>query len=301
MDKKQKILVIIGPTASGKTALSIALARRLNGEIISADSRQIYRGFDATTVKITREEMDGIPHHLLDVADIGKRLSVAEYREMANAAIRDISSRGKLPILCGGTGYYIDAVLYDRTFPEVLENTQLRKELEEKGAKELYDILLSLDQARAETIEKENPRRLIRAIEIATALGKVPEAQFSYESKYDALILGLRPSETMLQDHIKKRIALRIDMMIEEIKSAYDSGVLTEARADELGFDFSLCVTFLKDEIDKNELAKRLEYGDVQYTKRQMRWFKRNPNIIWFESADIAEITEEIKRWGLLS
>jgi tRNA dimethylallyltransferase len=300
MDKKQKILVIIGPTASGKTALSIALAKRLNGEVISADSRQVYRGFDATTVKITLEEMDGIPHHLLDVADIGTRLSVAEYREMANAAIRDISSRGKLPILCGGTGYYIDAVLYDRTFPEVLENAQLRKELEEKGAKELYDILLSLDQVRAETIEKENPRRLIRAIEIATALGKVPEAQFSYESKYDALILGLRPSETVLQDRIKKRIALRIDMMIEEIKSAYDSGVLTEARADELGFDFSLCVTFLKGEIDKNELAKRLEYGDVQYTKRQMRWFKRNPNIIWFESADIAEIAEEIKRWGLL-
>lgn len=291
-----KILAVVGPTASGKTALAISLAKECGGEVISADSRQGYRGFDTTTVKVTKEEMDGIPHHLLDVTDIENRLSVSEYKTLAEEKIKEIQLRGKLPILCGGTGYYIDAVLYNRTFPEVPENKSLREELGGMSAKKLLEILTRLDPERAETIEQENPRRLIRAIEIATALGKVPEIIPSYDSPYDVLTIGLAPEDETLRERIRARIAGRIDAMIEEIKTAYDAGILSEARALELGFDFSLIIAHLKGEMDKAELEQRLEYGDWQYAKRQMRWFKRNPHI-WWTTPDDTTILPRVEAW----
>lgn len=297
MDKKQKILAIVGPTASGKTALSIALAKRFSGEIISADSRQVYCGFDVATVKVTPEEMDGIHHHLLDISDISARVSVVEYKEKALAAIGEIANRGHIPIVCGGTGYYIDAVLYDRTFPEVPDNDVLRNELAGKSPTELFTLLESLDPVRALSIEKENPRRLIRAIEIATALGKVPEADVSYESAFDVLTIGLKPSDEVLRSRIQKRIETRLDDMIDEIKTAHESGALTPERASELGFDFSLTLQFLDSVITKEELAKRLEYGDWQLAKRQARWLKRNPKITWFETADIESANLIVSEW----
>lgn len=295
---RQKILGIVGPTASGKTALSIQLAKELNGEVISADSRQVYQGFDTTTVKVTTEEMDGVPHHLIDIADIDERISVAEYKKRAEKIIADIQSRGKLPILCGGTGYYIDAVLYDREFPEVAENGELRKELSEKSAEELFHILEELDPVRALSIERENPRRLIRAIEIATELGKVPEIPITYDSAFDALLVGLQPTDDLLRTRIQKRIEARLDEMILEIQKEYESGALKADRASELGFDFSLTIEYLDGAISKDELAKRLEYGDWQYAKRQLRWFKRNPNIRWFESGNDESIHPIVLEWA---
>ncbi len=297
MDKKQKILAIVGPTASGKTALSIALAKHFPGEVISADSRQVYRGFDVATVKVTPEEMDSIPHHLLNVSDISTRVSVVEYKEKALAAISEIANRGRLPILCGGTGYYIDAVLYDRTFPEVPDNDALRNELAVKSPSELFALLESLDPVRALSIEKENPRRLIRAIEIATALGKVPEADISYQSAFDVLTIGLKPSDDLLRSRIQKRIETRLDDMIDEIKTAHESGTLTPERASELGFDFSLTLKYLDGVITKVELGKRLEYGDWQLAKRQVRWLKRNPNITWYEIGDIEVASALVEEW----
>lgn len=294
---RQKILGIVGPTASGKTALSIKIAKELNGEVISADSRQVYRKFDITTVKVTKEEMGGIPHHLIDIADIDERISVAEYKKRAEEVIADIQSRGKLPILCGGTGYYIDAVLYDREFPEVTENGELRKELSEKSAEELFHMLEELDPVRALSIERENPRRLIRAIEIARELGKVPEIPITYDSAFDALLVGLQPTDDLLRTRIQKRIESRLDEMILEIQKEYESGALKADRASELGFDFSLTLEYLEGAISKEELAKRLEYGDWQYAKRQLRWFKRNPNIQWFENGDNPEILPRVRNW----
>ncbi len=294
----QKLLAIVGPTASGKTALSILLAKHFDGEVVSADSRQVYRGFDQTTVKVTEEEMSGVPHHLLNIADITERVSVAEYQKRAEAIIADIQSRGKLPILCGGTGYYIDAVLYDREFPEVQENSILRAELSEKSAEELFKILEELDPVRTLSIERENPRRLIRAIEIATVLGKVPEIPALYKSRFDSLIIGLKPQDELLRERIQKRIETRLDDMIQEIQKEYESGALNTGRASELGFDFSLTLEYLNGKISKEELAKRLEYGDWQYAKRQLRWFKRNPDIQWYESGTDPNILPIVSKWA---
>ena len=172
--QKAKVLVILGPTSSGKTALSIELAKKYGGEIVSADSRQVYRGLTLGTGKVTNDEMQTIPHHMLDVANPKNVYSVSDYVLGARACIGDIHARGKLPIICGGTAFYIDAVLGKAQLPDVPPNPTLRKKLEQKSAPELFLMLTKLDPARAKNIDPHNPVRLVRAIEIAKALGKVP-------------------------------------------------------------------------------------------------------------------------------
>ena len=171
---KTKLLVIVGPTASGKSDIAVRLAQKYNGEVISADSRQVYKGLDIGTGKITAAEMKGIPHWCLDVADPHERFTAMDWKEQAEKAIVDIVSRGKLPIICGGTGFYISALIDDLGFPDVEANTEEQKKLEEKTAEELFEELKKLDPARAATIELKNKRRLARAIIIARELGSVP-------------------------------------------------------------------------------------------------------------------------------
>ena len=171
-EKKLEVVVIIGPTASGKSDFAVEYALSHNGEIISADSRQLYRGLDIGTGKITREEMKGIPHHMLDVCDIGEKFSVAEYVRLALPILEDIRARGKTTIICGGTGHYVDALIYKDTFPQIPPNETLRKELEGKTTEELFEELTSCDPDRAKTIDKHNRVRLIRALEIVTSTGK---------------------------------------------------------------------------------------------------------------------------------
>ena len=170
----KKLIVVLGPTASGKTDLSIKLAKKLGGEIVSADSRQIYKGMDIGTGKVTKKEMRGIPHHLLDVASPRARFSAAHYQKMALKAIGKTYKRGKIPFLVGGTGFYIQAVTEGLVLPEVKPDWKLRKKLEKKSNKELFLMLLKLDKKRAKAIDRDNPRRLIRAIEIAKKIGAVP-------------------------------------------------------------------------------------------------------------------------------
>lgn len=193
---KPKIIAIVGPTASGKTALSIFLAKAHDGEVISADSRQVYRGLDLGTGKVTAEEMNGIPHHLLDVADPKERFSVSDFQKLGRAAIEDILSRGKLPIICGGTGLYVDTLLNNTALPEVPPNEELRKELEQLPTEKLFTRLEGLDPERAADIDRHNPVRLVRAIEVAEALGKVPKAKTSDE--YEVLKIGLLPPDEVL-------------------------------------------------------------------------------------------------------
>ena len=171
---KTKLLIILGPTASGKSDLAVQLAKKYNGEIISADSRQVYKGLNIGTGKITKKEMSGIKHHLLDVTDPKKVFTVSQFKTLVEIAIADISSRGKLPIICGGTGFYIQAVVDNIILPEVPPNKKLREKLNKKTTTELFEILKKLDNERAKNIDAKNPRRLIRAIEIAEKLGKVP-------------------------------------------------------------------------------------------------------------------------------
>ena len=188
--RKQKIIVILGPTASGKTALSIALAKKYGGEVISADSRQVYRGLDIGTEKVTKKEMRGVPHHCIDIASPRQAFSVTQWRKHAQKAIDRIVHNENIPIVAGGTGQYIDALVYNTVFPAVKPNYTLRRELEKKTCAELLKQLQQLNPVRATNIERENPRRLIRAIEIATALGGVPSLR-KKEAQYDVIWIGI--------------------------------------------------------------------------------------------------------------
>lgn len=275
------LIVILGPTASGKSALAVEVARRVRGEVVSADSRQVYRGLNIGSGKITKREMKGVPHHLLDVVNPKRQFSVAQYKKRADKVIEDIVKRGKVPILCGGTGFYIDAVAENIILPEVLPNQALRKKLAGKSASELYIMLKKLDPARAKTIEKENPRRLIRAIEIAKALDKVPKVKSSTK-KYKVIYFGLNPDEKTLRKNIHARLISRMKKgMIAEVKKLHEAG-LSWKRLEELGLEYKYLALYLQNKITKEEMLLEIEAKSWQFAKRQIRWFKRNKKIRWF-------------------
>jgi len=226
---KPKILVILGPTATGKSDLAVRLARKYNGEIISADSRQVYKGLDIGTGKITKKEMMGIPHHMLDVISPKKVFSVSEWKRIAEEKIKDILSRNKLPIICGGTGLYIQSIVDGVVFPEVPPDFVLRKKLKKKLVQELFALLKKLDSRRAKNIAKEkggeNPVRLIRAIEIATYLGKVPK-MIKKKSSYDILQIGLTLPEKDLKQRIHTRLISRMKKgMVKEAEKFHTEGL----------------------------------------------------------------------------
>jgi tRNA dimethylallyltransferase len=271
--QKIPITVIVGPTASGKTKLSIELAKKINGEIISADSRQVYKGLDLGTGKVTKKEMNGIKHYLLDVADPKKVFSVTDYVELADKAINEIHSRGKTPIIVGGTGFYIQALVDGLILPEVPPNTELRKKLGKKSISELQEILKKLDEKRYSTIDKDNPHRLIRAIEIATALGEVPKLQKN--SKYEPTFISIEISMDELRKKIHNRLISRIEAgMIDEVKKLHEGG-LSWKRMEQLGLEYRYIARFLQNKITKEEMLIQLETAICQYAKRQMTWFKR--------------------------
>ena len=284
---KQLLLVILGPTSSGKSSLGVTLAQKFNGEIISADSVQVYRGLDIGSGKITEEEMHGIRHHLLDVADPNDYFSVVDFKEHVKKAIHSIIERDKLPILVGGTGQYIQAIVDNFVPPQVPPNQKLRDELATKSAKELFEELHKLDPDRALTVEKDNPRRLIRAIEIATALGKVPKIDTQFpsnytKSTYNVLQIGLEWPKEKLREYIKSRVAHRIDNgFIEEVQSLYTKGISYE-RIKAFGLGYRCTVNYLEGEISQEELSQCIETSEWRYAKRQLRWFKRDSRIQWF-------------------
>lgn len=289
MTSKQKIIAIVGPTASGKSALAVEIARLVGGEVVSADSRQVYNGLDIGTGKVSQREMRGIPHHLLDVASPKRTMSVVQYERLARRAIRDILKRGKVPVLCGGTGLYVDAVLTDASFPAVPPNVTLRKNLEKFSVAELFEKLQKLDPSRAETIDAKNPRRLIRAIEIATALGSVP-ARTSAKPRYDALVIGLTLPREELLGRIRTRLLARMRRgMVAEARRLHAEG-LSWKRMGSLGLEYRFLAQFLQDKITRDELLRDLEIATRQYAKRQMVWFKRNEKIKWFQPEDTKKV-----------
>lgn len=296
MSNKPPLIVILGPTASGKSDLAVEIALHFDGEVISADSRQVYRGLDIATGKITTEEMKDVPHHLLDVAEPSVRFSVADYKELADKAVFDILKRSKLPILTGGTGYYIQAVVDDFSSPEVPPDHELRKKLEGKDPSKLLEILRVLDPRRAQSIEQENPRRLIRAIEIATRLGKVPKVE--KHERFRALLIGLTLPEEELRERIHKRTISRLENgMIEEAQNLILNGVSIE-RLRELGLEYLHLADYIEGLIDREELQRRIERDDWRYARRQMRWFKRDKRIAWHHPSEREEILEKME-WFL--
>jgi tRNA dimethylallyltransferase len=294
---KPKIYVIVGPTASGKTAYSIKLAKKVGGlpgqgEIISADSRQVYKGLDIGTGKVTKKEMAGIPHHLLDVADPKKVFTVADFQKLAQQKIEEIIKRGKTPIIVGGTGFYIQAVVDNLVLPEVAPDKKLRAHLKVKPPSELLVMLKKLDPVRAKTIDTKNPRRLIRAIEIAKALGRVPtlgsRTSGSLEVRlhgpeYDFEIIGLKVNQEELNKKIHTRLLARLKHgMIAEAKRLHEDG-LSWKRMEELGLEYRYLARFLQNKITKAEMIEQLEKAIINYAKRQMTWFKRDQRIKWLK------------------
>jgi len=299
--------------------VAIRLARAFEGEVISADSRQIFRGLDIGSGKVERDLTTpanghpslnkeglgevlflsfGIPHHLIDVADPMEDFNVSHFKVAAEKAIKTILSRGKVPIICGGTGFWIDSMINNVSIPEVAPNEVLRSLLRNKTAEELFQQLEKLDPERAKNIEPKNPVRLIRAIEIATALGKVPAKSSvisNKSTKYDVLQIAIDVPKETLHEKIKKRLDERFKQgMIEEVEQLHNKGVSWEW-LERIGLEYRWISRFLQNKVALEEMQKLLYFDIIHYAKRQMTWFKRNKNIIWL--ADYSEIENAVKKF----
>jgi len=290
MTKKEqkKIIVILGPTASGKSDLAVNLALKYNGEIISADSRQVYTGMNIGTGKITKKEMRGVPHYLLDIASPKRQLSVADFQKQAQIAIKKILDKNKIQIICGGTGLYIDAVVDNQIFPDIKPNPQLRKKLEKLTTQELFTKLKKLDPNRAATIDRNNPRRLIRALEIVMT-SKKPIPQIQKHRDYEVLKLGVKRDQKELKELIWKRLLRRLNHgMVNEIKKLKKSGV-TYQRLYDFGLEYRWISPVIHEKITKEEMILELYKAICNFSKRQMTWFKRDQEIHWIKNQQQAE------------
>ncbi len=277
---KPKAIAIVGPTASGKTALSIALAKQFAGEVISADSRQVYRGLDIGSAKVTPNEMDGIPHHLIDIVDPSTVYTGADFKRDGEIALRNITTRGTLPIVAGGSFFYLELLKGTMSSAPVPPNPTLRAMLEQKTTTELFAELQSKDPRRAEVIDRDNPRRLIRALEIIEATGTVPEVTPT-DLPYDWLTIGITVPIDMLNARIHTRITDRLKIgMIEEVETLHKNGLSWE-RLEAIGLEYRYLAYYLQNKLTKDEMIEQLTNKSRQFAKRQRVWLKRDPNIIW--------------------
>ncbi|MBU1557880.1 tRNA (adenosine(37)-N6)-dimethylallyltransferase MiaA [Patescibacteria group bacterium] len=312
-----KIIVIVGQTSSGKTDLSVELAKKFNGEVISADSRQVYKGLDVGSGKVTKNEMKGIPHYLLDITSPNRAFSINQFKNKADKAIKDILKRGKIPIIAGGTGFYIQAIVDNIVLPEVKPNLKLRKELEalipkktksqkisvykknkEEALKELVKRLRKLDPRRLEEIDQKNPRRLIRAIEIATELGRVPKLESPAVGQlggYEFLQIGIEVDKGVLGERIEKRFRKRVRTgIVAEAKRLHEKG-MSWKRMNEIGLAHKYIAKYLKGEISKENMIENSIIEEKKYAKRQKTWFKRDKRIVWFKYEEQKGIEKEIR------
>lgn len=288
MKVKPKIIVILGPTATGKSALTVSVAKAINGEVISSDSRQVYKGLDLGSGKITVKEMLGVPHHLLDVENPKKIFTVEDFKNLGENAVEKILRKDKIPIICGGTGFYIDALINAVTFPHVFPNPILRKKLQNFDALKLYKILKKLDQNRAKSIDPKNKVRLIRAIEIAKKLGNVPK--LTQTKRFDTLKIGLDLPNSILKDKILFRLTDRINKgMVNEVRQLHKKG-LSWKRLESFGLEYRFIAMYLEKKISSDEMLTTIQKETLRYAKRQRTWFKRDKEIIWFTKTTPSEI-----------
>jgi tRNA dimethylallyltransferase len=295
--KLQKILVIVGPTASGKSALAVEIARKFNGGIISADSRQVYRGLDIGTGKVTEREMKGIPHHLLDVASAKKAFTANDFTQRASAAIAKMNGRDELAIVVGGTGFYIDALLGRIELPNVPPDPKLRARLQKRSVSELLTLLKKRDPKRAKALstpsERNNKVRLIRALEIASS----SEARPKKRPLYDTLWIGVRPSQKEVERRIAARLRVRLRLgMIAEAKRLHAGG-LSYKRMEELGLEYRSLARLLQNKISRKEFEEELFRDIRRYAKKQMMYWKRNSDIKWFARSKSKQILPTVKKW----
>lgn len=304
---KPKVVVICGPTASGKTALSIELAKRIGGEIVSCDSMQIYQDMTIGTAKPTVEEMDGIKHYLIDFVPPNRRYSVADFKKDAKQAIQEILARGKVPIIVGGTGLYVNSLIYEIEYSEMEHDEKYRKQLEERakqeGLEKLYEEAVKIDKQAMEKVSKNDQKRILRVLEIYHQTGKT-KTQQERESRqkkpeYDYRIFGI----TMDRQKLYERINLRVDLMIkqgliQEVQSLIQKYDAFPTAMQGLGY--KEVVEYLNGTLTKEEMIEKLKMETRRYAKRQLTWFRRIENLIWLDGLEVKEkniaiILEEMK------
>jgi len=286
---KPKVIAVVGPTAAGKTSFSIQIAKHVDGEVISADSRQIYRGMDIGTSKVTSEEMDGIPHHLLDVADPMEVYTATDFTRDAKRAIANIASRDKTPIIAGGTFFYLDLLRGKMQAAPVEPDQALRSRLEKYTNEELLQLLETKDARRAADIDPYNRRRLIRSLEIIETLGSVPPVK-PVESDYEWLIFGVTREKEELRERFRARAELWLqDGFQREVERLLEEGV-TRARFLEIGFEYTLMLQLMDKEMTETDFVDRFEEKNWQYAKRQLTWLQKDDQIHWVKPADIESV-----------
>lgn len=302
---KQPLIIITGPTAVGKTEASILLAKKINGEIISADSMQVYKGMDIGTAKITKDEMMGVPHHLIDILSPEQDFNVYTFQQLAKTAVDDICSRGKIPILAGGTGFYIQALLYGISFKEEANTyrLELEKILEEKGNLYLHAMLEEADPASANIIHPNNIKRVIRALEFYQETGepisKHNETERQKESQFQSAYFVLN----MPREQLYERINLRIDKMLadgllQEVTTLKEMGVKKEMTSMQ-GIGYKEVLDYLNGETSYEEMVYLLKRDTRHFAKRQITWFKREKDVIWMDKTkyqDAIELSDDLVR-----
>jgi tRNA dimethylallyltransferase len=290
--KKNKCIVIAGQTASGKSSLAVHVAlflkeKGINSAVISADSRQVFTGGDLISAKMNNDEMCGIPHYMLSITDIQNDYSVAEYKNTAREIIEDLHKQNIVPIICGGTGLYIDNLVFNKTIPEVLPNWDLRKELEDKSIDELYKILETKDPSRAENIDPKNKRRIIRALEIIDSIGTVPNL-VEPELVYDTLFIGLYADTDILQNRIQNRTELRFNKnMFGEIIKYIEEDKVSKEKLLSMGMEYKWLTMLYDKKTDQEDCIHNINRDSLKYAKRQMTWFKKNKFIKWINTNNI--------------
>ncbi len=289
------LIVILGPTASGKSGLGIALAQHFHGEIVSADSRQVYRGLDIGTAKVTAEERALVPHHLLDIADPDGIYTVAQFQRDALAAINDILARGLQPFLVGGSPHYIQAVVDSLDIPQVPPQPELRAQLEARPLAELLVLLEELDPKSAATIDRNNPRRILRALEVCITSGKPFSEQRGISApRYRSFLLGIHWPRQVLYSRIDARVDERIQQgMVQEVQGLLAQGV-THERLEALGLEYRFVSRWLRGEFaSEAQMVERLKYAIHDFTRRQLTWFRKDQRIVWIEGGDTLEQNAE--------
>ena len=291
--QKNKVIVICGPTASGKTALSIALAKKINGEIISCDSMQIYQDMDIGTAKPTLDEMQGIKHYLIDCVSPKERYSVADYKIEAKKAIKEIIKKGKMPIIVGGTGLYLDSLIYEIDYQDIefdeAYRKELEKEVEENGLESLYEKAKQIDAKAIEKISKNDKKRILRILEIYHATGKNKTEQEiesrKREVEYDYKVYALNWDREKLYERINKRVDIMIEQgLIEEVKQILNKYDTFPTAMQGLGY--KEVVEYLEGNLSKEEMIEKIKMETRRYAKRQLTWFRKNKQTIWLNAED---------------
>ncbi|MCI9307554.1 MAG: tRNA (adenosine(37)-N6)-dimethylallyltransferase MiaA [Lachnospiraceae bacterium] len=313
---KKPLVILTGPTAVGKTKLSIALAKAIGGEIISADSMQVYRHMDIGSAKIRQEEMEGIPHYLIDILDPEEKFNVVRFQALAKESLAQIYGRNRIPIVAGGTGFYIQALLYDIDFAKNADHLKLRRELEalaeEKGAEALHGMLKEVDPKAAEQIHANNKKRVIRALEYYKLTGERisehNEAQQQKQSPYNGVYFVLNDERGRLYERIDARVdAMLAEGLLEEVKALKDMGLSREMVSMQ-GLGYKELLSYLDGEISFLEAVRILKRDTRHFAKRQLTWFRREREVIWLNQPDfqykqdriLKEMLEILKKKSIL-